>query len=322
MPSISVVICTYNRADLLADALASVCNQTLNPDEYEVLVVDNNSTDATREVVENFVRNHSNVHHFVEVKQGLSHARNRGWQEARGEYVAYTDDDCKLPPDWLAKAKAIIGERAPEMFGGPYYAFYNQPKPAWFKDSYGSAELATSAVLLNGRKFLRGPNMFFRRDLLAKFDGFNINLGMTGNTVAYGEDGELQRRIRAQMPEARTYYDPDLFVYHLVRPEKMTLRWQIQSAIGKGRSRYLESKDVSSPSVPVLMLRAVKILLVCYVRSGAGLLFRDRSKFPNFSGYFYEKVIWRLAGLGKLYEQYRRSKSEPTESSRFRNPQI
>ncbi len=318
-PVISVVICTFNRANLLAEALKALCNQTLTPEKYEVLIVDNNSTDATHEVAETFINNHSNVRYLLEVKQGLSHARNRGWQEACGEYLAYTDDDCKPPREWLAVAKRIIDERAPEMFGGPDYAFYNTPKPAWFKDSYGSSKLSTTPVLLNGHQFLGGSNMFFRREILEEFAGFDINLGMTGNTVAYGEDVELQSRIREHIPEARTYYDPDLFVYHLVRPEQMTLSWQIQAAIGKGRYRYLVAKDLTDNTMPVLILKAAKILFVCGTKFAGGLLFRDRSRYPNFSGYLYEQVIWRLAGLGKLYEQYRSSnrklqKAHPLET--------
>lgn len=306
-PLISVVICTFNRADLLANVLKAVCNQTLTPEKYEVLIVDNNSTDATHEVAKSFIANHSNLRYIVEVKQGLSHARNRGWQASCGEYVAYTDDDCEPPREWLAVAKRIIDERTPEMFGGPDYAFYSTPKPAWFKDSYGSSELSTTAVFLNGQEFLGGSNMFFRRDILEKFAGFDVNLGVTGNTIIYGEDVELQCRIREHIPEARTYYDPSLFVYHLVRPEQMTLSWQIKAAIGKGRYRYLVAKDQKDSIKAVLLLKAVKVLLSCGIKSAGGLLFRDRSRYPNFSGYLYEQIIWRLAGLGKLYEQYRDS---------------
>ncbi len=317
MPIISVAICTFNRAELLATVLETACNQSLPQDEYEILVIDNNSTDATAEVVKRTMRTYSNVRYFVEVSQGLSHARNRGWQEARGEYVAYTDDDCKLPREWLAVAKEIIRKQNPEMFGGPYYAFYNSAKPLWFKDSYASSELSTESVLLNGRKFLRGPNMFFRRDLLAKFNGFNTSLGMTGKTVAYGEDGELQRRIRNRMPEAKTYYTPELFVYHLVRPEKMTLSWEIRSAIGKGRSRYLEMKGAPGDVLPVVILKGLKILLLCCAQAAGGFLFRDRSRYPYYRSYLYEHIVWRLAGLGRLYEQLRRSGDKPMKTQSF-----
>ena len=104
----SVVICTYNRASLLPTALQTVCEQALDCTEYEVLVVDNNSTDETRFVTESFMQRYSNVRYCFEPQQGLSYARNRGWREARGKYVAYTDDECKVPPQWLTVAKEVI----------------------------------------------------------------------------------------------------------------------------------------------------------------------------------------------------------------------
>jgi len=165
---ISVIICTYNRADLLADVLQTVCEQSLERSEYEIIIIDNNSTDETPTIGQSFVALYPNVRCFVEMKQGLSHARNRGWQEARGEYVAYIDDDCKVPPKWLACADTIISEHAPDILGGPYFAFYNRPKPVWYS----------------------------------------------------------------------AYYDPELWVYHLVRPEKMSWRWIIRDAFIRGQYTY------------------------------------------------------------------------------------
>lgn len=153
---ISVILCTYNRADLLATALQTLCEQSLDKREYEVIVVDNNSADETRQVAEAFCRDYANVRYVFETRQGLSHARNRGWREARGEYVAYTDDDCKLPSQWLAVAKQVIEEISPGVLGGPYFAFYNTPKPRWFKDSYGSRDLGDQARALTTSEFLVG----------------------------------------------------------------------------------------------------------------------------------------------------------------------
>ncbi|MGD8380729.1 MAG: glycosyltransferase, partial [Syntrophobacterales bacterium] len=95
MIKISVIVCTYNRAELLGGTLRTLCHQTLDTSEYEVIVVDNNSTDNTREVVDEFCRRSSNVRYCFEPQQGLSHARNQGLQEAKGKYVAYIDDDAR-----------------------------------------------------------------------------------------------------------------------------------------------------------------------------------------------------------------------------------
>lgn len=107
---ISVVICTYNRAGLLKAALRSVCKQTLDTAKYEVIVVNNNSQDNTRSVVEEFSKRFSNLQYYMEPRQGLSHARNRGWQGTQGKYVAYFDDDCKIPERWIAVAIEITAK--------------------------------------------------------------------------------------------------------------------------------------------------------------------------------------------------------------------
>ena len=91
LPVISVVVCTYNRADLLASVLQSLCEQTLNCSHYEIIVVDNNSGDNTRAVTEDYCRRYPNVHYYLETSQGLSNARNHGWQVAKSKYVAYLD---------------------------------------------------------------------------------------------------------------------------------------------------------------------------------------------------------------------------------------
>ena len=123
---ITVIICTYNRCDLLKSVMETLIDQKLPPDYYELIIVDNNSNDSTKEFVQKFTVQNSkyNIRYILEPNQGLSHARNRGWKEAKGEYVAYTDDDCKIPPEWLTVAKNTIEKYSPDVFGGPYFAFY------------------------------------------------------------------------------------------------------------------------------------------------------------------------------------------------------
>jgi glycosyltransferase involved in cell wall biosynthesis len=311
-PLISVVLCTYNRADLLAAALQTLCEQSLDRGEYEVIVVDNNSTDDTRSVAEGFCRSRANVRYVLETRQGLSHARNRGWQEARGEYVAYTDDDCKLPPQWLAVARQIIAKKSPEIFGGPYFAFYNTAKPPWFKDSYGSCELGGEARALNADEFLAGGNIFFRRELLETLGGFDTSLGMAGAKIAYGEETALQKRVRDASPEACIYYDPDLYVYHLVRPEKMTLLWRARAAFPKGRSVYRVHQGDAPATIgkASMTVRAIRIVLAFAVDVTLGTLRRDRAKYPYIQNYFYEHTSRYLHSLGKLYAQYQRASNK------------
>jgi len=254
-PLISVVICTYNRVDIFVDALKTICNQTLDASFYEVIVVDNNSSDNTAHVTKDFCEQFSNVRYCFESKQGLSHARNRGWREAQGVYVAYIDDDCKVPEQWLGVAKDIIERFSPGVFGGPFYAFYNTHKPMWYKDSYGSHVPFKEEKALNSQESVKifGGNMFFCRALLEALGGFDVKLGMCGEKIAYCEETALILHISNTMTDELIYYDPRLYVFHLVRKKKMTVRWFVCSWFTIGQySNYCSDLPQSNGRLQLL----------------------------------------------------------------------
>lgn len=304
---ISVVICTYNRANLLADVLQTLCRQTLDHAEYEVIIVDNNSTDDTATVSQSFATSYPNVRFCCEARQGLSLARNRGWQEAKGDYVGYIDDDCKAPEHWLATAKMIIQTVAPTVFGGPYFAFYATHKPPWFKDSYGSNVPSNKAHVCVDSQ-LTGGNLFIRRDLLAATGGFNATFGMIGPKSGYGEESELFQRIRHYQADAIFYYDPALYVRHLVRPAKMNLSWQLRNRFVHGRYNY----RVYAAASPYLVHRQLRQRfqqelprsLICHLRSLFGFSPSARARYPYYQQYLCEKVGDDLQRLGWLVEYW------------------
>jgi glycosyltransferase involved in cell wall biosynthesis len=316
-PLISVVVCTYNRAGLLVNALENLCNQTLDKSLHEIIVVDNNSTDGTRAVIAGFMH-YGNVHYCLEPQQGLSHARNHGWRAARGKYVGYVDDDVQVPEQWLAVAKDIIEHIAPAAFGGPSYAFYITPKPRWYKDCYGSHERGKKARVLNqmeGRNTISGHNAFFRRAVLQTLGGFDPRLGMTGRKIAYGEESALVSLIAVTMPDQILYYDPRLYVYHLVRGQKMTLHWIIRSQFAHGRYSYLTFRREALPPGGRLLLRhTVGTLIALAVDLACSVFYRDRRQYHFVENYLYERAFRHVYRLGVLYEQYRRLLSNPKSS--------
>lgn len=234
-PKISVIVCTYNRTDLLPGCLLALSEQTLSTELFEVVIVDNNSTDNTQEIVNRVVSSNTNFRIITESKQGLSHARNRGWQEAVGEFIAYIDDDAKAEPDWLMQMYSFIKcNSTVEAFGGPYRAFYLKPPPFWFPPEYGNWSLGeVGRKIETGKEFLSGSNIVFHKDLLASFGGFRTSLGMKGQQISYGEETRLLLDIaESQKP---VYYVPEMRVSHLVAPYKMNLRWLLFSAYANGR---------------------------------------------------------------------------------------
>lgn len=307
---LSVIICTYNRAELLKNVLQDVCQQTLADSEFEVIVVDNHSTDQTRAVAESFCQRYPNVRYCFEAQQGLSHARNRGWREARGEYLAYLDDDCQVPTQWLALAKGIIELQAPIVFGGPYYAFYNSPKPHWWKekyDAYHSMTYADSAGYLESDQDIHGGNLFIQQAILEKVGGFNPQLGMSGKHLSYGEETELQMRIFKALPEFRAYSDPRLYVYHLVAAKKMTIGWVTRAHIAHGRAAYhvYPRTLMRFGSVINCLWRFVELPKNIIIVFFSLVFKRDRSQHLYWQNYLYESHRIRegcCGMLGFLYE--------------------
>ncbi len=122
---LSVIVCTYNRADLLLGALESLVRQTVAPSVYEILVVDNNSSDGTQEVVRDFEARHANCRCCLELMQGIAFARNRGYKEARADWIVYFDSDELAPVDFLERILYVIETYPFDCFGGVFCRFTN-----------------------------------------------------------------------------------------------------------------------------------------------------------------------------------------------------
>jgi glycosyltransferase involved in cell wall biosynthesis len=307
---ISVIVCTYNRAALVRQVVETLCAQSADPSTYEIVVVDNNSSDQTREVVAEFQQKHTNVRYVLEKQTGLSYARNRGWQEAHGEYIAYIDDDCKVPAHWLSLAQEIIREVRPAMFGGPFYAFYNAPRPFWFQDKYESKVVTEEPRPLIINEFLNGANLIIERNVLIQSGGFRADLGMKANTIAYGEETALQIHVREQFPDALIYYDPRLYVFHLVRPEKMTWSRIVRTRFANGRYSWRvfdEGRRYSLKRVFFLLLRTLRNLVYLVGDAAFGYWFSDRTRYPYIQNYWYEHSLVYLARLGENVEEFRLS---------------
>jgi glycosyltransferase involved in cell wall biosynthesis len=306
---ISVVICTYNRADLLIIAIDSLLKQSLDAVEFEILIIDNNSKDTTQRVGLAYAKNHKNVTYFLEEKVGLSHARNRGYLEAKGNYVAYADDDCNLPIDWLLNAKNVILDKDYAVLGGPVYPFYVDRKPSWYKDTYELYEFGNVARFLNNDELLIGCNIIFRKDVLYQFNGFNPEFGMTGNTIGYAEEADLQIRIRTALLNEAIFYDPKLYVNHLVRFEKTTLAWLIKSFYARGKHNFFlrrRSKDLPKyANKHIVLPKLLSVYAKITIYMIFGLLFRSRKTYPNFKNFLYERIQGHIKKLGFLKTYYK-----------------
>ena len=218
-PKISAVICTYNRASNLRDCLMSLAVQTLDPILFEVIIVNNNSTDNTLDIANKFISEFSNFRLVNEEKQGLSNARNRGITESEGDYIAYLDDDAKASPFWLEKALNIFLGMIPEplAIGGVILPFYEYDKPKWFKDSYESRTWGSKTRYLNKGESFSGSNMIFKKKSLEQYKGFSTKYGITGENLMLGDETSLFLHMyEVENRDGIFFYSPSLVVYHLV----------------------------------------------------------------------------------------------------------
>lgn len=234
-PAFTVAVCTHNRAPLLERALAALGRVTRPAGDFEILVVDNASSDDTQALVRRLGAENRRLRYVLEPRLGLSHARNRAFREARGEYVAYTDDDALVPEAWLRVAEEVVERHRPALFGGPYEPYFEEEPPAWFDPAYGSYEPSTTAGVLAHGQYIPGANLFVRRDVLEQVAGFDAAYGMSGDRIGFGEEVELLERVRERYGPASVRYEPALRVRHRVDPRKLHLTHFARVRFANGR---------------------------------------------------------------------------------------
>jgi len=243
---LTIIICTYNRANILADCLVSLVNQHADKGQYEVLIINNNSTDSTQQIADEYARNQENFKVFIEYNQGLSNARNRGISEATTEWIAYLDDDAKAKEDFVEQALYTINNYPFDFFGGMFYPWYRDTKkPKWVSDEFGKCAI-NMKVISSINDFITGCICFYRKDVLEEINGFPQNLGMSGDKIAYGEETYVQ--IKLIELGYKVGFSPFVIIYHLVPKYKLTLSWQVKSAYANGRDSFnifQESKKIT-----------------------------------------------------------------------------
>lgn len=263
---ISVLVCTYNRSRTLAATLESVVSQTL-PQRcgWEILVVDNNSKDETRKVVEGFQRRYPElVRYFFEPQQGVSFARNAGIREARGEILAFIDDDETAQSRWLQSLTASLHSGEWAGTGGRVLPPPGFSPPRWLStiESFVNGPLASFDRGLNAGELSEPPfgaNMAFRREVFDKLGGFRTDLGRSGNSMVSNEDTEFGRRVMAA--GLRLRYEPSALTYHPVEEYRLHREYFLVWWFNKGRSDVRESWCQSNGKrllgIPVRLFRAL-----------------------------------------------------------------
>jgi glycosyltransferase involved in cell wall biosynthesis len=246
LPTISVIICTRNRAALLEKCLLSVEGQTLEASAFEVLVVDNGSSDATPLVLKKFSERLP-LTTIPEPVIGLSRARNTGWQAAKSDFIAFLDDDAMADPDWLASGLRSFQtvRPIPAAMTGPIRLAWEQSAPVWLttdiQGCLGRLDFGADARKFSGtEETLIGANCFFHRGILERFGGFNERLGRLNTVLLSGEETLLQRQI--ENAGEYLWYDPQASIRHWVPPTRTTPGWFYRRYYWGGVSDYFMNK--------------------------------------------------------------------------------
>lgn len=234
----TVIVCTFNRSASLKRTLASLQAQSVGEGvDWEVLIVDNNSSDDTRTVVETFSVAFPRARYCFEPRQGLSFARNHGIAQARGNIVLFTDDDVAPETDWLRRILDGMTSCACDACGGFIAPAWQSPPPAWLTERFHGflairAERTDTYEILGNMLPPYGANMAFKRDVFDRFGAFDVTRGRRGDILASGEDGELFARILAG--GGKVMFFGGARVHHAVESFRLTKhyfrRWRYQTS--------------------------------------------------------------------------------------------
>jgi glucosyl-dolichyl phosphate glucuronosyltransferase len=225
---ISVTIQTYNRAEELRTTLRTLGGvDTSGVPDYELIVVDNNSSDRTPQVVQEAAPDFGGkLRYFRETRQGLSHARNRAIAEARYDVVAFLDDDVNVDSGWLRNLASAFSSGDFAAVGGRALLVYPSSRPAWLGDRTEGL-LTKMDYGLEPRVAkpdeLYGVNLSFRKKWLRTVGGFRTDLGRVGTCLIGGEETELLERIAAA--GGKLLYEPSALVGHRVAPDRLRRKW-------------------------------------------------------------------------------------------------
>jgi glycosyltransferase involved in cell wall biosynthesis len=285
---------------MLKGALESLIQQSLDKALYEIIVADNGSTDDTSKVVRGLQTRHKecNIVLIHEPRQGLGHARNAAFRYARGNYVAFMDDDARADKDWLKVALHCFEHVKPTPLGvgGPIFPLYEFPKPAWFKDEYEIRTWGDKPRFLNKGESFSGSNMVFRKEILRIYGGFDVRVGVRGKYISVGEETSLFEKIWQCSSDTRVlYYSPQLLMFHVVSNYKMTISYQLKRAFAVGQAWYIQH----GPKVfweRVSLLTRIPISITRH----SGLALLHTREYPTYQNWVVERFTPIMIEIGRL----------------------
>ena len=244
LPSISVIVCSYDRLHYVQRCLEALAQQSVGRSGFEIILVDNGSPPSVTAEMRRMAEGIPNARLVRLEAAGVSLARNEGARAASGDYIAYIDDDAMAMPDWIEQIQRVLVERGcrPVVIGGKVLPIWESPLPDWLPASLrgvlsiiehdGSGEYRSDALPAALAPY--GVNMILRRDVMLQHGGFDEALGRHGLVLLSDEDVQLAWRL--QDAGFSAVYDSRVVVRHSIQAKRLTPEWLITRLYWQGTS--------------------------------------------------------------------------------------
>jgi len=243
-PLLSVLVCTYNREELLEKTLRSILNQQFNYEQgFEVWVVDNASTDSTPEISYRLQKEFSNLYYHREERQGVAIARNTGARLAHAPYIAYYDDDLTLAPDCLNQIMVPFFNQnpTPQAVTGKCLLEWEGGRAEWFPEKHevllSRYDFGDEPRSMTADEYLVTMNVAFNKEAFLALGGVREDLSRKGRMFICGADNDIFNRI--MINEGSIYYNPKALIYHYVPKNRMQKSWLLKRFYGQGATYVL-----------------------------------------------------------------------------------
>lgn len=252
----SVIICTHNRCDSLKLTLGSLEHLEGDPARYEIVIVDNNSADATRELISEYSKRlAAGLRYVFEPELGLSHARNAAVREAGGEICLFIDDDVIVDKKWLGAMLSSFEDVGAACVFGRIFPAWQGRKPEWLtQELYGKLALLDWGdepfrLGSRGREDCGyGANWGVRKRLFERVGFFQTDLGVKGKKLFCGEEQEFVRRLLRQGEKA--FYQPAAVVHHRIEKDRLRKSYFRKSNFYSGMSHSLMEDEENVVRLP------------------------------------------------------------------------
>lgn len=301
---ITVAICTFNRKEYLKKAIDSILKQTLDCNLFELLIIDNNSTDGTEELIkDNYTNSNLSIKYIKEDNQGLSYCRNTAVANSKYDFVAFLDDDGIAEPQWLTLIKNTILEEGNNIGAvtGDVIPIWEIPRPDWLIPEFN---IFYTIFQLSEERFVfdkshnhtpAGANVVYNKKALLKNGGFNVKLGRNGSNLLSGEETLLHKSMIKN--GYKLIYVPDIRIKHHITKARISRKWLLRRYFWGGFTNIiLENivvKQRITSKIKKVILHSYSIILNIALVP-CGFIFKP--------SYYYMIYLSRAAkSLGSLY---------------------